>query len=139
MNAPFDQLYTWLKEHRITEVECVISDLTGIARGKIAPTAKFLHERGMRLPESVLLQTVTGDYVDDDIYYNLLDAADIDMVCRPDPSAVYQIPWAIEPTAIVIHDTFDKQGNPIELSPRNVLKKVLKLYADKGWQPAQTV
>ena len=135
MNAPFDQLYTWLKEHRITEVECVISDLTGIARGKIAPTAKFLHERGMRLPESVLLQTVTGDYVDDDIYYNLLDAADIDMVCRPDPCAVYQIPWAIEPTAIVIHDTFDKQGNPIELSPRNVLKKVLKLYADKGWQP----
>lgn len=135
MNAPFDQLSAWLKEHRITEVECVISDLTGIARGKIAPTAKFLHERGMRLPESVLLQTVTGDYVDDDIYYSLLDAADIDMVCRPDPSAVYQIPWAIEPTAIVIHDTFDKQGNPIELSPRNVLKKVLKLYADKGWQP----
>ncbi|QWA30892.1 glutamine synthetase family protein [Pseudomonas sp. RC3H12] len=135
MNAPFDQLSTWLKEHRITEVECVISDLTGIARGKIAPTAKFLHERGMRLPESVLLQTVTGDYVDDDIYYSLLDAADIDMVCRPDPTAVYQIPWAIEPTAIVIHDTFDKQGNPIELSPRNVLKKVLKLYADKGWQP----
>ena len=75
MNAPFDQLSTWLKEHRITEVECVISDLTGIARGKIAPTAKFLHERGMRLPESVLLQTVTGDYVDDDIYYSLLDAA----------------------------------------------------------------
>ncbi len=52
MNAPFDQLYTWLKEHRITEVECVISDLTGIARGKIAPTAKFLHERGMRLPKA---------------------------------------------------------------------------------------
>jgi len=32
MNAPFDQLSTWLKEHKITEVECVISDLTGIAR-----------------------------------------------------------------------------------------------------------
>jgi glutamine synthetase len=46
MNAPFDQLSTWLKEHKITEVECVISDLTGIARGKIAPTNKFLHERG---------------------------------------------------------------------------------------------
>ncbi len=60
MNAPFDQLFTWLKDHKITEVECVVSDLTGIARGKIAPTNKFLHERGMRLPESVLLQTVTG-------------------------------------------------------------------------------
>ncbi len=41
MNAPFDQLLTWLKDHKITEVECVVSDLTGIARGKIAPTNKF--------------------------------------------------------------------------------------------------
>ena len=135
MNAPFDQLSAWLKEHKITEVECVISDLTGIARGKIAPTNKFLHERGMRLPESVLLQTVTGDFVDDDIYYDLLDPADIDMVCRPVANATYVVPWAIEPTAIVIHDTFDKQGNPIELSPRNVLKKVLQLYTEQGWQP----
>jgi glutamine synthetase len=23
MNAPFDQLFTWLKDHKITEVECV--------------------------------------------------------------------------------------------------------------------
>eukprot|EP01132_Coremiostelium_polycephalum_P019031 gene19031-22649_t len=122
MNAPFDQLSAWLKEHKITEVECVISDLTGIARG-------------MRLPESVLLQTVTGDFVDDDIYYDLLDPADIDMICRPVSNATYVVPWAIEPTAIVIHDTFDKQGNPIELSPRNVLKKVLQLYTDQGWQP----
>ncbi|TXH94024.1 MAG: glutamine synthetase [Pseudomonas sp.] len=135
MTSKLDQLTSWLKERKITEVECLISDLTGIARGKISPTNKFLDEKGMRLPESVLLQTVTGDYVEDDIYYDLLDEADIDMFCRPDESAVYLVPWAVEPTAMVIHDTFDKQGNPIELSPRNILKKVLKMYADKGWKP----
>ena len=135
MSTKLDQLTSWLKERKITEVECLISDLTGIARGKISPTNKFLDEKGMRLPESVLLQTVTGDYVEDDIYYELLDEADIDMFCRPDENAVFLVPWAIEPTAMVIHDTFDKQGNPIELSPRNVLKKILKLYADKGWKP----
>ena len=135
MSTKLDQLTSWLKERKITEVECLISDLTGIARGKISPTNKFLDEKGMRLPESVLLQTVTGDYVEDDIYYELLDEADIDMFCRPDENAVFLVPWAIEPTAMVIHDTFDKQGNPIELSPRNVLKNVLKLYADKGWKP----
>ncbi|CAE6884010.1 MULTISPECIES: glutamine synthetase family protein [Pseudomonas] len=135
MSTKLDQLSSWLKERKITEVECLVSDLTGIARGKISPTNKFIAEKGMRLPESVLLQTVTGDYVEDDIYYDLLDAADIDMVCRPDESAVFLVPWAIEPTAQVIHDTYDKQGNPIELSPRNILKKVLKLYSDKGWQP----
>ena len=135
MTTNLDQLTSWLKDRKITEVECMISDLTGIARGKIAPTNKFIDEKGMRLPESVLLQTVTGDYVDDDIYYELLDAADIDMFCRPDQGAAYLVPWAAEPTAMVIHDTFDKQGNPIELSPRNILKKILKMYADKGWQP----
>ena len=135
MSTKLDQLSSWLKERKITEVECLISDLTGIARGKISPTNKFLDEKGMRLPESVLLQTVTGDYVEDEIYYDLLDEADIDMFCRPDENAVFMVPWAIEPTAMVIHDTFDKQGNPIELSPRNILKNVLKLYADKGWKP----
>ena len=135
MSTKLDQLSSWLKERKITEVECLVSDLTGIARGKISPTNKFLDEKGMRLPESVLLQTVTGDYVEDDIYYELLDEADIDMFCRPDENAVFLVPWAIEPTAMVIHDTFDKQGNPIELSPRNILKNVLKLYADKGWKP----
>ena len=135
MSSKLDQLTGWLKERKITEVECLISDLTGIARGKISPTNKFLDEKGMRLPESVLLQTVTGDYVEDDIYYELLDPADIDMFCRPDPNAVFLVPWAIEPTAQVIHDTYDKMGNPIELSPRNILKRVLKMYADRGWQP----
>ena len=135
MSGKLNQLSSWLKEHKITEVECLVSDLTGIARGKISPTNKFLDEKGMRLPESVLLQTVTGDYVEDDVYYDLLDPADIDMFCRPDENAVFVVPWAIEPTAQVIHDTYDKQGNPIELSPRNILKKVLRLYAEKGWQP----
>lgn len=135
MSTPLDRLTAWLKERKITEVECLVADLTGIARGKISPTAKFLNEKGMRLPESVLLQSVTGDYVDDDIYYELLDPADIDMHCRPDDRAVFLVPWALEPTALVIHDTYDKRGIPIELSPRNLLKKVLKLYAEHGWQP----
>ncbi len=128
-------LERWLKEQEITEVECVVSDLTGIARGKISPVDKFLAEKGMRLPESVLLQTVTGDYVEDEVYYSLLHPADIDFICKPDPRACYQIPWTIEKTALVIHDTYDRTGNPIALSPRNVLKRVLDLYAQKGWQP----
>jgi len=129
------KLTAYLNEHKITEVECVISDMTGIARGKIAPVSKFIDEKGMRMPESVLLQTVTGDYVEDEPYDALLDSADIDFVCVPDENAVFQLPWTIEATAQVIHDTYDKMGNPIELSPRNLLKKVLKLYQDKGWKP----
>ena len=136
MTDKFNQLTQWLKEHKITEVECLISDLTGIARGKISPTGKFIVEQGMRLPEGVLLQTVTGDYIEDALYDQLLDPADVDMMCRPDPQAVYLVPWALEPTALVIHDTYDRQGRPMELSPRNLLKRVLELYSSRGWQPA---
>ena len=35
MSNNLDQLTDWLKDHKITEVECMIGDLTGITRGKI--------------------------------------------------------------------------------------------------------
>ncbi|MEI8608578.1 hypothetical protein P4S70_05835 [Enterovibrio sp. Hal110] len=130
-----NKLKKWLKDNEITEVECVVGDLSGIARGKIAPVDKFISEGEMRLPESVLLQTVTGDYVDDDIYYALLDEADIDFICKPDEDAVYLLPWTVEKTAQIIHDTFDKMGNPIDLTPRNVLKKSLSSMKSKTGNP----
>ena len=135
MASKQDRLSSWLQERRIIEVECLVSDLNGIARGKIAPTSKFLAERGMRLPESVLLQSVTGDYVEDELFYELLDPADIDMFCRPDDNAMFLVPWAAEPTALVIHDSYDKVGNPTDLWPRKVIMLVLALYAELGWQP----
>ena len=55
----------FLKEHGISEVEAIIPDMAGVARGKLMPAAKFAEEEGMRLPEAIFLQTVTGDYPDD--------------------------------------------------------------------------
>ena len=55
----------WLRERRVTEVECLVADLNGIARGKILPTDKFIRshrEDTLRLPEMIFVQTVTGDY-----------------------------------------------------------------------------
>ena len=43
----------WLQRYRITEVECLIPDLTGIACGKIMPADKFLRKEGLRLPENL--------------------------------------------------------------------------------------
>ena len=36
-----DKFQTWFQEKSITEVECLVPDLGGIARGKILPTNKF--------------------------------------------------------------------------------------------------
>ena len=37
-----DNFEQWLNENSITEVECLVPDLGGIARGKILPTNKFI-------------------------------------------------------------------------------------------------
>ena len=43
MNSYID----WFKKHKITEVECLIPDNSGIPRGKILPTKKFLSNTGI--------------------------------------------------------------------------------------------
>lgn len=128
-----NSLRRWLKERRITEVECLVPDITGIARGKIIPADKFSHDYGTRLPEGIFATTVTGDYPDD--YYELTSPSDSDMFLRPDPGTVRMVPWAADPTAQVIHDCWTKDGEPHELAPRNVLRRVLKAYEEAGLQP----
>src|SRR5213078_928044 len=56
------EIRQFFRDHGISEVEAIIPDMAGIARGKIMPAEKFAEDGGMRLPESVFLQTVTGDY-----------------------------------------------------------------------------
>ncbi|MGD9582866.1 MAG: glutamine synthetase family protein [Lysobacterales bacterium] len=126
-------LKRWLKDHRITEVECLVPDLTGNARGKIIPAAKFSHDYGTRLPEGIFATTVTGDYPDE--YDELVSASDSDMYLRPDPDTVRMVPWASDPTAQIIHDCFTRDGRPHDLAPRNVLRRVLALYEGLGLQP----
>lgn len=127
-----DIIKQWFTENRITEVECLVPDITGNARGKIIPAHKYINDQGMRLPESLFFQTVTGDWPDDD---SMIDLTERDMQLEPDINTIRFVPWAKEPTAQIIHDCFDRHGNPAEISPRSVLRKVLKLYEKEGWTP----
>lgn len=133
--AGFEKMSAWLNERGITEVECLLPDMTGIPRGKILPRTKFHLDKGMRLPESILGMTVTGEYPDDDAFNNIIRVSDSDMVLRPDPDTVCFVPWTVDPTAQVIHDCFNFQDELIEYAPRSVLRKVLDLYDQKGWKP----
>ncbi|HQT83411.1 MAG: glutamine synthetase [Acidiphilium sp. 37-64-53] len=127
-------LIEWFNEHRITEVECLVPDITGIPRGKIMPAQKFHQGGAPRLPESVFIQSVTGEYPDDpdDI---LSDPAIIDIKLIADPSTVRLVPWAHEPTAQIIHDCHYANGKPVPIAPRQVLRQVMSLYAERGWKP----
>ena len=128
------QIEEFLREHKIQEVECLVPDMAGIARGKILPAPKFLKgmkSNGLRIPESVFVQTVTGGYPEEDI---TSDEAG-DCYLAPDPDTIRLVPWYSEPTAQVICDAYDFKGDPVGISARHVLKRVLELYAAEGWTP----
>ena len=127
-----ESITQFLSQHRIHEVECVIPDMTGIARGKILPKDLFLSAGEMRLPKSVLLNTVNGQQPDNGPY---VGETDPDMVCIPDIRTARVVPWAAEPVAVVIHDCQEFDGSPVVLSPRCVLRHVVGLYEAQGWQP----
>ena len=127
-----DTIREWLRENRITEVECLVPDMTGNARGKFIPADKFVKEDS-RLPESILVQTVTGDYTD--IHDELVGPTDRDMMLEPDPGTLRLVPWADDPTAQIIHDCYTREGELHPLATRGVLKRILELYEAEGWRP----
>ena len=127
------EIRQFFRDHGISEVEAIIPDMAGIARGKIMPAEKFAEDGGMRLPESVFLQTVTGDYPPET--GEAMSPAEIDIVLKADQKTVRRVPWAAEPTAQVIHDCFYADGRRVSMAPRHVLRNILELYAQRGWDP----
>jgi len=134
-NFTFADLENWLNSNRITEIECLVPDLTGVARGKILPREKFYEDRGMRLPEGVVATTVTGVAPTEGPFFEVISPIDHDMHLRPDPGTVRIVPWAADPTAQVIHDCYDREGRMIPYAPRSVLRRVCALYEAEGWAP----
>jgi len=127
-----EHLRQWLNGRDPEEVECVVPDMVGIGRGKAMPGRKFFAQPRMYLPTSIFFQTITGDYAD----VNITNAwAESDLVFVPDLSTARAVPWTSDVTMQVICDAEMQDGTVSPLAPRNVLKRVMALYADKGWRP----
>ncbi|PUB13687.1 glutamine synthetase family protein [Yoonia sediminilitoris] len=123
---------SYLEANRLDEVECVIADLPGIARGKAVPATKWDKQSHFHLPNSIFFQTITGDWGEAAGPDGFLEP---DMILRPDLSTATAAPWATDGTLQVIHDAFDQKGAPVSFAPRNVLRRVIDLYTAAGWKP----
>jgi glutamine synthetase len=116
----------------VDEVECIVPDLAGMSRGKAMPMKKFSPDHVIHLPVSIFYQTITGGDVEMDIDNQWAEG---DLVLRPDMSTAKAVPWAKEPTLQVIHDLYTRDGAPVHIAPRQVLKNVIQLYTERGWAP----
>ncbi|WP_376874208.1 glutamine synthetase family protein [Albirhodobacter sp. R86504] len=121
----------YIAERRLDEVECIVADIAGVARGKAMPASKFAFQEQFFLPNSIFLQTITGEWTD-----NPMGAfTEPDMILTPDFTTATAAPWTADITLQVIHDVNDQQGNPVPLAPRNLLKQIVALYEAEGWKP----
>ena len=131
-----DSLPEAFKQYRgdrpIQEVECIVPDLVGISRGKAMPSYKFRPDSEFYLPVSIFYQTVSGIYVDMEITNQWMEP---DVVLKPDMATAAAVPWAEDATLQVICDIETRDGVPLGLAPRNVLRRIIDLYAQKGWKP----
>ncbi len=128
-----DSFHEWLDGRRIDEVECVVADIAGVARGKTMPARKFARQERLFLPTSIFYQTITGSYAEMEEIEN--QWTEPDMLLTPDLSTATAAPWTGDVTLQVIHDITNLDGEPIGIAPRNVLKRVLGFYKKKAWKP----
>lgn len=56
-----------------------------------------------------------------------------DVVCQPDYATARLIPW-LEGTAMVVADLRDESGAPVEVSPRQILRRQLERAAERGFR-----
>ena len=122
----------YIGERQLDEVECIISDFPGVARGKAVPASKFAKQEHFYLPNSIFLQTLTGEWAEAAGEEGWVEP---DMTLRPDLDTATAAPWATDATLQVIHDAKDQQGNLVPYSPRNVLRRVIERYDALGLKP----
>jgi glutamine synthetase len=129
----------WLKdfvqEHSIHTVKIGAVDLDGLWRGKRISRDYFVdsvHATGTNIC-NILFGWDIDDEPIPDLNYTGWDTGYPDVNLRPDLSTLRVVPW--EPgTASVICDLYERDGRPVELSPRELLKSMIALARTHGYQ-----
>ncbi|KFB11118.1 glutamine synthetase family protein [Nitratireductor basaltis] len=124
----------WLDWRGIEDIECITPDQAGVARGKMMPSKKFTSNTSLALPSAVFMTTISGAYPEDGGGF-VYPQDDGDLKLVPDLSTLCVVPWESDPTAQVICDLVRQDGQLVEFTPRNVLRRVLDVYAEHGLKP----
>ena len=130
------QPQAFFEEHpEIETLEAFLVDVNGVLRGKKIPrdSSEKVFKSGLRMPYSIFAVDVWGQDV---LSAGLVaETGDNDGVCHSVPGSLHRVPWMERPTAQVLLSMTDAKGKPFFADPRQVLKKVLDLYAKKGLTP----
>jgi glutamine synthetase len=130
------ELIDFLGEHHIRTVRVGAVDIDGVWRGKRIPVQYFsesVWEKGTNICNILF----GWDMVDEsltDLTYTGWQTGYPDITLKPDLSTLTLIPW--EPnTAGVICDIVELDGTPLDLSPRQLLQRIVDEANEMGFAP----
>lgn len=120
-------------------VDLVLPDANGLLRGKriTRDALEKVYQNGVCLPMSLLATDVTGNTVEESgLGY---DIGDEDRICRPIPGTLRGIPWQERPMLQCLLGMEGFDGGQFSANPREVLKRVVAKFQERGLTPVVAV
>lgn len=120
-------------------IDLLLPDMNGLLRGKriTRDALEKIYSQGVCLPMSLIATDITGNTVEETgLGY---DIGDEDRICRPVPGSLRPVPWQKKPMAQLLLSMEDAEGGMFAANPREVLKRVLARFTERGLKPVVAV
>jgi glutamine synthetase len=129
------EIIQYVKDHPSGKVKIAFADIDGILRGKYISTEKFLSalENGLGVCD-VILGWDAGDTTYDNVQYTGWHTGYPDSPAVLDINTFRKIPWEND-VPFFLGELTDQKGDPLEIYPRQLLKKILGEANKQGYSP----
>jgi glutamine synthetase len=120
-------------------VDLLLPDMNGLLRGKrvTRDALEKVYSHGVCLPMSLIATDITGNTVEETgLGY---DIGDEDRICRPVPGSLRPVPWLPRPAAQLLLQMEDGKDGLFAASPREVLRRVVDRFSERGLTPVVAV
>jgi glutamine synthetase len=121
-----------VQEHDVHTVEVIFPDTWGILRGKRLPASQFAKKTssGLNMANAAFIwDPLCGIF---EVEFANADTGYPDMIALPDPATFRSLTWR-EGTAVAMMDCTEKDGTPVALDPRHIVRTAVERLAQLGY------
>ncbi len=130
-----DEILQYVKDHSSQKVKIAFTDIDGILRGKYISAEKFLSVVNANLGFcDVIFGWDCNDVAYDNVTYTGWHTGYPDAKAQIDVNTFRRIPWEND-LPFFLGELIDKDGKPLNVCPRQLLKKVLNDAVESGYTP----
>ena len=129
-----ESVLSQMSEQKVRRVKLGVTDIDGVLRGKYVSLEKFTSAAASKLGFcDVIFGWDIGDVLYDNAKFTGWHTGYPDAQASIDPTTFRMIPWETG-TAFFLMDLFRKDGRPLAISPRQVLRNVLERAESTGYR-----